>query len=38
MFILNALIGERIRDSNMKNILLETIYLFLLKTVRTDLN
>ena len=38
MFILNALIDERIRDSNMKNILLETIYLFLLKTVRTDLN
>ena len=38
MFILNALIDERIRDSIMKNILLETIYLFLLKTVRTDLN
>ena len=38
MFIINVLFVERIRDLNMKNILLETIYLFLLKTVRDDLN
>ena len=38
MFILNVLFDERIRNSNMKNILLETIYLFLLKTVRDGLN
>ena len=38
VFILNILFDERIRDSSMKNILLEAIYLFFLKTVTDDSN
>ena len=38
VFILNVLYDERIRDSSMKNILLEAIYLFFLTPVRDDSN